>query len=269
MEQAVQLRHHFGGSIIDAARVPEPGVHIHVFKAPPSDYKEIGLPWELTFDLDHRAGSLLIAGWHVRARITFGPRLAVELWTDRKGGVDFPGLAFENIFRVAVTYRLQENGGMLIHSAGIVDNGSAVLFPGRSDDGKSTLSRLSLKTGRSVLSDDMNALTWADDTPMLEKVPFSGDLGRTWRRSSAYPLKGILGLQKAEVTTVKTLPISQAVALMVASAPYLNDDMQRMTDLLAQVYRIAIAVPTGVLCFRSDEDCWPVIQRYLSEKEKK
>ncbi len=267
-EQDAQLRNHFEDSCSELEPGQQASVIIQVFKAPSSDFKEIEIsPWELTFDLDHRQEYLRVAGLHVMARLDFQPCIAAALWTSRSSESDFPSNIFENIFRMAVTYRLHENGGMLVHSAGVVDNGSAVLFPGRSNDGKSTLSKLSLRTGRTVLSDDMNALTWVDGRPMVEKVPFSGDLGRTWTRSDQYPLKGIFSIHKTAEITIGPLVPSQAVALLVASAPYLNSDTQRMTDLLANIHRLAQSVPTGQLGFRTDQDCWPEIINFLSQQE--
>ncbi len=267
-KQVGQLRNHFEDSCSDGVSENDDYVTIQIVKAPSKLFKEIEEPgWELTFDLDHHADSLDIAGLHVIARLNFESCLTAMLWTDRSGEGDFPGVIFENIFRIVVTYRLHENGGMLVHSAGIVDSDCAVVFPGRSNDGKSTLSKLSLQTGRTVLSDDMNALTWVDGMPMLEKVPFAGDLARTWTRSDQYPLKGIFSIHKTEETMVTPMATPQAVALMVASAPYLNSDSQRMTDLLAYIHRFAQSVPTGILGFRANQDCWPEIQNFLTQQE--
>ena len=104
------------------------------------------------------------------------------LWTDARYA-NFRHSDFQNFLRVFVAYRLTAMGGMLLHSAGVVSDGRAYLFPGRSGDGKSTFSRLSLGHGKTVLSDDLNALTWHEGRPFLEKVPFTGDLGRSPSRS--------------------------------------------------------------------------------------
>ncbi len=88
----------------------------------------------------------------------------------------------------------------------------------------------------------------------------AGDLGRTWTRSDRYPLKGIFGIHKTDTTMVSPMSTSQTVALLVASAPYLNTDTQRLTDLLANIHKLAQSVPCGVLGFRTDQDCWPEIR---------
>lgn len=267
--QAGQLRNHFEDSCTDGSAGGHDGVRIRLCKAHPSAFKEIVLTsWELTFDLDYHDEFLHVAGLHAAARITLKPGPGATIWTSRNGEPDFPANIFENIFRIIVTNRLHDSGGMLIHSACVIDDGCAVLFPGRSGDGKSTLSRLSLDTGRMVLSDDMNALTWNNGRPMVEKVPFAGDLGRTWARSSQYRLKAVFGISKTEDTTVCAMPLAKTVALMVASAPYLNTSRQRLPDLLAHIHRFAGAVPAGLLGFRPDQDCWPAIRKFLTMQEK-
>ncbi len=266
LSQAELLRDHFEESCTTATTEQMGRVHIQICQDSDKSFKDISkTPREITFDLDHQKNHLNISGLYVMARLDFQPALSATLWTCKNDDSLFSGIIFENIFRMVVTYRLHEDNGMLIHSGAVVDDGEAVLFPGRSNDGKSTLSKLSLQTGRTVLSDDMNALTWENGVPILEKVPFAGDLGRTWTRSSQYPLKGIFAISKTAETILEPMAAPQAVALLVASTPYLNTDSMRMADLLANLHQLAMTVPTGRLGFTKNEDFWPEIQQYLKQ----
>ena len=176
-EQDAQLRNHYDGSCSNGDSGQDACVTIQIIKTSSSVFKDIQeFPWNRTFDLDHHADYLNIAGLHVIARLSLRPSNNALLWTDRSSHSDFCINIFENIFRIIVTYRLHQNGGMLIHSACVVDDESAILFPGRSNDGKSTLSKISLQSGRTVLSDDMNALTWVDENPLWKRSHFQETL---------------------------------------------------------------------------------------------
>lgn len=150
---------------------------VHVFRAAARDFVEgdpAGEPMGLEFDYQQERISL--AGQNLMG-IVENPEDAAAphraaLFTAAEATEDFVGV-FENFFRVVLAYRLLELGGVLLHSAGVVDRGSAFVFVGQSGAGKSTLSRLSLEGGRHVLSDDLNAL-----------LPAAADHGRLKQHSS-------------------------------------------------------------------------------------
>jgi hypothetical protein len=219
-------------------------------------------PRELSFELHAQADHMSVAGESLCARIDCAAATAGTLWTSTEGDF-FTRNVFENFFRILVTYRLVEQGGLLLHSAGVVNREQAFLFPGRSGDGKSTLSKASLAEGRSVLSDDMNAVTWRNGEPRVEKVPFTGDLGRTWSRGSDYPLRAILALEKAGTTSVRELAPARAMSLMAACAPFLNSDPFRMPKLLENLQQLTVRTPTHILAFSNKGEIWPVIEEVI------
>src|SRR6185369_17923284 len=102
------------------------------------------------------------------------PQLSAALWTSEDGLLVERGI-FENLLRIVVAYHMLELGVVLLHSAALADERGAHVFFGPSGAGKSTISRLGSAAGRSVLSDDMNALRIADDAVVVEKLPFAGD----------------------------------------------------------------------------------------------
>jgi len=219
-------------------------------------------PRELSFDLQAEHGHLKVAGEALCARIDCAGPTAGILWTSLENEF-FTRNVFENFFRILVTYKLLEDGGLLLHSAGVVNGEQAFVFPGRSGDGKSTLSKRSLAEGRTVLSDDMNAVTWRDGVPRVEKVPFTGDLGRTWSRGADYPLRAIMAIEKADKTSIRDLPPAQAMSRLVACAPYLNADPFRTPKLLENLQQLTSKAPTHILGFSLKGDLWPVIEEAL------
>ena len=145
--------------------------------------------FELTLDLDPAEDCLRIAGLDLMARIEWRPTMAAALWTPSAGGEVFAGI-LENVLRVMAAYRLVECGGALLHSAGIVDDGAAWLFLGRSGAGKSTFSRLSLAEHRRVLSDDLNALVRDGEHFAIAPLPFTGDLEEQRQQRRNVPARG-------------------------------------------------------------------------------
>ena len=187
--------------------------------------------WEYALDFDHRPSAVCLAGIRLMVRLDWaeGTGLASGLWTSEDGGAEgdlFPGI-FENFLRVLVAYRLLELGGLVVHSAGVVDRGEAYLFLGRSGAGKTTLSRLSEAAGRSVLSDDLNALLPGPGGARVEKLPFTGDVGDRRRGAPAHPLARLLRLEKAAEDSLRPLSRAGAAAQLLACAPFVNVDPHR------------------------------------------
>lgn len=263
-EQAAQLRHFFGDCCRSAGKVPDGQVAIRTLRAPAALYDVANpLPIACSFDLAPGRSRVRIAGENMCGLIELNDPFTGHLWTSARD-MRFEKNVFENYLRIFVTYRLLQTGGMLVHSAGIVSGGHAFLFPGRSGDGKSTLSRISLDHGRTVLSDDLNALTWHSGRPFLEKVPFSGDLGRTPAPSGRFPLRGIFALRKSGKTALHPLPKSRALSLLAASAPFLNADLYRLPELLNQLYKLTLAVPTHTIEFSLTDNPWTMLDHALS-----
>ena len=216
--------------------------------------------WTYTFDRHATPRVLQLAGLDFMGRLEFGPPLTGALFTWHTEGSSFQCL-FENFFRVMVAYRLLALGGVLLHSAGVVmETGGAHLFFGPSGAGKTTLSRLALASGRTVLSDDINALCPSPDgSPQVEKLPFAGDLGRTPTERSTYPLAGLHRLSQGE-NALRRLPRAEATASLLASAPFVNADPHRLDPLLTTLQDLLATVPVHQLTFSKDGDFWPLLE---------
>ncbi len=257
-QQAATVRERFRDRIT-AAGEDRSATTTPVFRAAATDFVEIDpRGWEWTLDLDHQPDAVRMAGRGFVARLDWRPELAGALWTAVEGPL-FQEL-FENYFRILAAYRLAERGGALLHSAGIVDDGEAFVFFGRSGAGKSTISRLALGAGRLVLSDDLNAVCSADRRAVVEKVPFAGDLGRTSTPSESYPLRALLALEKGAESDLRPVSSGRTLAALLASAPYLNRDPHRLELLTANLERLIGDVETGVLTFDLGGSFWHLLR---------
>jgi len=248
----------------------EAAVETRLFAVAPEEFLAVDTRgWEYAMDFDHRPEAVRIAGLRLMIRIDWtgnpGRCLSAALWTSEDGGAPgdlFPGI-LENFLRVVVAYRLLEAGGLVVHCAGVVDGGAAYLFLGRSGAGKTTLSRLSEAAGRTVLSDDLNALlpAPAGDGLRVEKLPFTGDVGDRRRGAPPFPLAALVRLEKAPADALRPLSPAGAAAQLLACAPFVNVDPHRRERLEAAAAELAGAARAGVLAASLCGGVWDTLKR--------
>lgn len=259
--QEAIVHERFGGFRI-AERVEQPGaaVESRIFRAPESDFREFDRRgWHYSIDFDYGPDAVRIAGLRLLARLDWRPSLAGALWTPDGGGDHFAGI-FENFCRVLVAYRLLEQGGAVVHSAGVVRDGEALLFVGHSGAGKTTVSRMSLDCGATVLSDDLNALLPSRaDNPVLEALPFTGDLGGGVSAGARFPLRAVMRLEKSPAESLVPLSRAEAVATLLACSPFVNADPHRRGDLLANLAALAAGLPAYALRFTLSGEMWGIL----------
>ncbi|HYG61389.1 MAG TPA: hypothetical protein VEL74_02305 [Thermoanaerobaculia bacterium] len=243
--QEAHVRRRFGSFCGLGAGSP-PAVETRFFRAAEADFREIDTRgWEYGLDLDFGLAAVRVAGLRLMARLDWRPGLAAAVWTPDAGGEAFAGI-FENAFRALVSYRLLESGGVVLHGAALArrqEGGGAFLFLGRSGAGKSTVSRLGMERGLTVLSDDLNALlpgelpgaavaTVAAATAVV-KLPFTGDVGEPGAPSPPHPLRALFRLEKSAEEAVSPLSRAEVVGCLLACSPFLNTDPYRRETLVS------------------------------------
>jgi len=257
--QEEALRHRFGplcGPVTGGE-----GIATAVFRAPAADFLEIDTRgWEYALDLDPAPLSLRVAGLRLMARLDWAPGLAAGLWTPEATGEEWAGGVCENLLRILAAYRLLAAGGVLLHSAALSDGKSAWLLLGPSGAGKTTASRLCLAAGADVLSDDLNAVLPGPPSPVVARLPFTGDLGERQGGPGSYPLQAVLRLRQGPAESLAPLSPASALAALTAAAPYVNRDPWRREPLLAALERLARAVPAWELTFSPGADLWSILR---------
>ncbi len=256
-EQEDAVRGRFGSLCREGG---EAAVTTRVFRAPATDFLEIDTRgWEYTLDMEHEPASVRLAGMRLMARLDWTPALSGGLWTSESVGEEWTSV-FENYLRVLTAYRLLEEGGAVLHSAGVTDGEAAWLLLGPSGAGKTTASRLCLDRGASVLSDDLNAVHLGEGGVRLVKLPFTGDLGERSGASTLVPLRAVLRLIQGKEDGTLPLTPAAALAALVAAAPFVNRDPFRREALLAVLERLARSVPAWELTFTLEGDVWAILQ---------
>lgn len=214
--------------------------------------------WVYSVDMDYQSSHIRIAGLQFMAIIEIQPQLGAALWSPTEEHSEFQ-LLFENVFRILTAYALLHRGGVLLHSAGLCHDGRAWVGFGPSGAGKSTLSRLSLEAGKRVLSDDINAVCCESGQWRAMRIPFAGELGPIYGEESSCRIVGLFRLHKGTEHRLERLGRAQSVATLTASAPYVNKDPHRVSDLMATLDSLLDTVPCYSLNFSRDPDFWQLL----------
>ncbi|HEY7216728.1 MAG TPA: hypothetical protein VIC28_19055 [Thermoanaerobaculia bacterium] len=244
-------------------------VATQVFRAPRADFLDFDVRgWEYTLDMDHSPATVRLVGLRLMARLDWVPALSGGLWTPEEQGEEWTASVFENYLRVLTAYRLLEEDGAVLHSAGVTDGASAWMLLGPSGAGKTTSSRLCLEQGGMVLSDDLNAIVLPSagqgranlDRPRLVRLPFTGDLGERTGDAASYPLAAVLRLVKGTEDRLQPISPAAALAALVAAAPFVNKDPWRREALLGVLERVACSVPAYELVFSLNGRLWDILR---------
>jgi hypothetical protein len=227
---------------------------VSVFRAEPRAFRSFDRSgWTYSLDFDYGSTHTHFTGIDLIARIDWGTRLRGALWIVSEEPEVFHG-ALENFLRVFVSHALALRGGLLLHSASVLDPGGARLFLGRSGAGKSTVSRSALASGRSVPSDDLN-LVLSDGR--LAGSPFLGDVGS--RENGSHPLVGIYRLEKGATDAVRRLGPGEAFAALLACSSFINRSPFLRERLWSNLTALAGRVPSYSLTFRREGAFWALL----------
>ena len=255
------LRDHFG-AFCRSRRPGEPAaVTCRVLRVGPEEFLSVDTRgWELTLDFDREPQALRLAGPGLMARLEWRPELAAAVWADAGDRERLPGIV-ENVLRVLVAYRLADQGGALLHAAGVADGGDGVhVFIGHSGAGKTTLARLSQKAGKTVLSDDLVAISWREGSPIAEPLPFAGDLRPAAPLPAALPVRGLYRLVQGEAHRLADLGRAPALATLVACAPFVNRDPLAAEKVLSGLAKLLESVPMRLLTFARRPGVWAALE---------
>jgi hypothetical protein len=201
-------------------------------------------------------GGLLIQRTDFAARVDFAAGRGVC--------VVAPGmvrLAVETFLRILYAGLAAQQGGLLLHAAGVVRGGAAAVFPGVSGTGKSTIASLA-PPDASVLSDEMVLVRPVAGRFEAFGTPFFGTGGWPGLRPGA-PLRAVYLPVKAG--TVGVDPVRPALALrgLLAAVLSFDPDPVRNQALLDAAARLVAEVPCRTLRFRRDATFWAVIDAGL------
>jgi hypothetical protein len=156
--------------------------------------------------------------------------------------------------------------GLLLHAAGMLVRGRAVVLPGVSGAGKTTFAGLAAgRAGWEALSDDRVLVRVPDDADgaVAHGTPWPGE-GRVAANRSG-PLGRLVFLSQGGTNTVQPLTPAQAAArlLVTTSVPWYDPD--HLDRTLEACDRLVRRVPATLLTFRPDQEAVDLVERLADE----
>ena len=212
---------------------------------------------------------LRLTGVNFDAQISLDPRIPARLGVHEEEDLPKP-IVLENFLRVFSAHQALGCGGLVLHSAGLVRQRTAWIFPGYSNAGKTTLSRKAHGAGAQVLSDDVNLLLPDAQGYRAHAVPFTGEFGRTLQHPDVradYPVAALVLLEQGEALRADPVSPAQAVARLLSACPFVNLDRTLAPRLFAVASDLAAALPVLRLrCRREDamDAIWDCLEASLS-----
>ena len=128
--------------------------------------------------------------------------------------------AFHNLLRWHIPPLLLKNNAFLMHSAGLIHDGSGYIFFGQSGAGKSTCSKLIQASDPRVqlIGDDAVIIEMKADGPVLHSAPLGCGYTRLAPPKLSVPLAGIFSLRQSLKNSVDALSPSEGLASLLSSA---------------------------------------------------
>ncbi|MBL7196805.1 MAG: hypothetical protein ISS47_01755 [Candidatus Omnitrophica bacterium] len=114
---------------------------------------------------------------------------------------------------------LPKNNGLILHACGIVDKKRGYLFVAQSEGGKSTIAKLALKRGFTVLNDDWIIIRKINKEFMIYDTPWHRTRQKVHNRS--FPITEIFFLNKNSYNYLEPLKKSEAVKTLLKNSSYL------------------------------------------------
>jgi hypothetical protein len=203
--------------------------------------------------LVHEEHRVQVFGHDFDAIVTRKPELSASLRIRETANLSLDQV--ENCLRILSAYAVLDRGGLFLHSACVVIDGEAILFLGRSGAGKSTISRLALSHGATVLSDDANIiLPAARGGFTAAAVPFSGDLGQSAQvAQEGARISRIFWLDRSEPVGIHRQKRGLQTSRMLACASAANADPYRFNQTVEVIQSVLDVLPMQVLSFRKDQ----------------
>jgi hypothetical protein len=164
----------------------------------------------------------------------------------------------DSVLRASLSVLLPRRSTLLLHASGVVADGRAFLFVGKSGAGKSTAAAL---TGeRRLLSDDIVAVSVDGGLAVANSVPFTGLQARRTAPLQA-PVELICLLEQAREDVLEPARGGPATGDLLRCVLHLPLADPATGEVLDLVGRLVEAVPLRRLRFRRDPSVWPALRR--------
>ncbi|GEM_PF-1867995 len=263
-EMAEKLSAHYKEYIYDG----RPQIRIRV------EYKEvIEIPGKKEVFLSTRSWRL---GRNKRGLFLYFPRKAVSslaqfdrsmqkvtFYTNDPSGQLLLYLFPQMLFRLMAV----KGASLMLHSAGVLDGEKAYLFIAHSGGGKSTLAKLALKRGMTVLNDDRIIIRKQYNIVKVFGNPWHGEVEHTSSRSAL--IRGIFFIKKSKSNRVVPISKKDALVQMLLHSFSLPITKEMVKKRMVICSNILGHTSCYCLYFKPDQAVWETLDSFLNQKEEK
>ena len=144
-----------------------------------------------------------------------------------------------------------------MHSASIIRNGRALLFPGVSGAGKTTIARLA-PPDAILLSDEISYVRRSTRGYRAFGTPFVGELGIAGASINA-PLGAIYFLRQARENQVRPIPPVLAARKLLCNVLFFAEEEALVEKVFGLGCEFVSAVPAFELKFRPEPAVWELV----------
>lgn len=190
----------------------------------------------------------------------------VDVWTlgektaSKMGWI--PMKILNPIVEVCLLTRLAREGGLLLHSAGVLSLTGGYIFTGASGAGKSTLSGFFDARGTSILSDERMIIRKNGDAFVLHGTPWVGS--GAYAKNESGLLTELFCIRHAPQHQVENLSPSTVLSLLLPQCFLPHWDRTAMESTLAFLSDLIAHVPCQRLAFAKHPDVVDYVQKQLT-----
>ena len=189
----------------------------------------------------------------------------VDMWTrDEKAGSALgwvPMKIMNPIVEVCLLTKLAREGGILLHSAGILSSTGGLIFTGASGAGKSTLSGFFDARGASVLSDERMIIRKSGETFVIHGTPWVGS--GAYAKNESGLLTELFCIGHGPRHQIEHLSPSAVLALILPQCFLPHWDRAAMESTLAFLSDLVSHIPCRRLVFAKRPDIVDYVQNQL------
>lgn len=169
--------------------------------------------------------------------------------------------ALDSLLRVLWSTFLSLDGGGLIHSCGLRNGDGALVFPGVSETGKTTLAR-KMEEPDDVLSDELVVVRPGEDGRWrAHGTPFWGDFQRGGISLRSWPLRGVGFLKQSQSVGIAPLTSAEATLRLLECFLCFQADAETARRNLAIAARLCQQTPCFELQSRRETAAAEIFHR--------
>ncbi len=167
---------------------------------------------------------------------------------------------FDSCLRVLYTLRLSECGGFLVHASAQLRRGLGCIFTGKSEAGKTTISRLGAENV--VLCDELPLVRKIDGRYLVWGTPFWGEFVKG-RIAASGEVAALFFLIKAPFNRVERVSVAKAVPRLLQTTLFFSRDPTFVDAAMRHCADFLRRVPAFDLHFLPETTVWEAVDEAL------